>query len=151
MLKRKIAALKIAVILSKKERFQVCTGWFTYRLSYKMRYNDAHRLGEGGLSLLTPIASCLCPDVAHVWKWAVWTIHPSLAVLVSSPKENRRVKTKKVRNIHKSFLFLLKCNFCWWFTKSKSFENEKLAWSLEIYRFTKIFNSSTNSILPIRR
>ena len=52
-----------------------------------------------------PIAFSSGPPVAHMYRWTLWTIHPSV---VSSSRINSRVKAKKIRNIQQ-WLFFTVC------------------------------------------
>ena len=42
------------------------------------------------------IAVSSCPAAAHMYRWTIWTIHPSL---LSSSRKNTRVKTTTIRSI----------------------------------------------------
>ena len=80
-------------------------------LSIKKVVKDLRNLLMIKLWAYIPITVSLWPAESHMYKWTLWTIHPSL---VSCSWKNTRVKARKIRNIlHFIFYCLFECNFYW--------------------------------------
>ena len=101
----------------KLSNFKVHVLWFTSLNLYNPRwkkiiYQISQKNYENNLKLkfcaLVPIASSSCPDTGHMCRWTLWTTIPSL---VSSSKQNTRVKKDKgIWNILQSLFFTVCLN-----------------------------------------